>query len=214
MTCLPRYGRFAYEGQVWDALGLDLRRDYNQFNEIRGSRSLYPYSVQHSQENSGLVAPDQVLCAYLSVLSCNFTFKSKSTTKAKSRATKIDTPRIMSYNFPRIAAAKRRQNCSKAQSTAPTRKSKVVTLKVLPGELRRILELPEICNLPLDLQEQRLEHLTHTALHLFLGSRKRFPGFQILKKPESITALEVAPAVWSFRYFQVCLRTSLSTSHV
>ncbi|KAJ4424466.1 hypothetical protein N0V82_000790 [Gnomoniopsis sp. IMI 355080] len=151
---------------VWDALGIDLRREYNRFNELRGSRSLFPYSIQHNQNDSGLISPDQVLCAHLSALSCKFTFKSKSsTTKAKSGATEIDTPKT------------------------------VIILKVLP-----------------DLQEQRLEHLTHTALHLFLGSKKRVSGIQTLKKRVSPTALEVAPAVWSSQYFQdVVLRAQLTT---
>lgn len=67
--------------------------------------------------------------------------------------------------------------------------------------------MPEISSLPLLLQERRLEHLTHTALHLIMGSRRRFAGIEFLKKSVSPTALEVAPAVWSARYFQVRLET-------
>lgn len=82
-------------------------------------------------------------------------------------------------------------------------KSKVVTLRVPPRELRAILGQPEIYSLPVEAQKERLEYLTHTALHLILGSKKRFPSIQILKKAGSPAVLDIAPAVWDARHFQV-----------
>lgn len=178
--------------------------------------------MQHNPQNSGLIAPDQVPCAYLSILTCNFTFKSKTTlagipqgnTMAELKKTSLTTLIIQPEKSQRIAATRQHQDGSAVQSKRLHRKSKIVTLKVPPDELRKILGVPQIYGLALELQGKRLEHLTHTALHSVLGSRKRFSGIQFLEKPESPTVLDISPGVWNSRYFQARLESNLAVFHV
>lgn len=178
----PRERPFTDEGKAWNSLGLKLKRDYNQFNGLQGARSLYPYSVHHHQQHSGLIKPDQVPCAYFSALSCIFTFGAPDTEGIKH-----------SGNF--------------VVNTPPHRKSKIATLQVPPSNLRAIIGIPHIYSLPSAAQKTRLERLTHTALHLILGSKKRIAGMRTLNHAGSTPVLEIAPAVWSSQYFQVCQGT-------
>lgn len=46
-------------------------------------------------------------------------------------------------------------------------------------------------------------HLTHNALHLMLGTRKRCLGDLCLDGTKPPALLELAPAVWNAQYFQV-----------
>lgn len=57
--------------------------------------------------------------------------------------------------------------------------------------------------LPLDVQTERVVHLTHNALNIMLGMRKRCPGIWCLNGTKPPALLELAPAVWNAQYFQV-----------
>lgn len=153
----------------------------------------------------------------MSVLTCYLTFGSKSTlvsvlqsnTTVEPQKSKIVNLSASPRRLQRLIATKQHQGGSAEPPIPLTRKSKMVRLKVPPGELRRIFGVPDIYSLAVELQAKRLEHLTHTALLSVFGSRKRFPGIRFLEKPGSLTAIHVAPAVWIPRFFQVCLGPDL-----
>lgn len=84
--------------------------------------------------------------------------------------------------------------------------SRIVTLRVSPLALRRITGIQEssnFCNLPSDVQAEELKHLTHNALNLIVGLKKKPTDVRLLKRSRSPTLLDLAPAVWNSTYFQV-----------
>ncbi|KAF3766222.1 hypothetical protein M406DRAFT_330055 [Cryphonectria parasitica EP155] len=69
------------------------------------------------------------------------------------------------------------------------------------GATRDQRDIP-IYDLGSNLQKDKLGSLTHAALSLLLGSRKRFDGIRCIRPRDCVTLLDIAPAVWSAHYFQ------------
>lgn len=206
--------------QAWSALGLDIRREYNGFHDQPGSDTPYPYSIHHVRTNSSLVSPDRVPCAFLTTVSCNLSFEAKKTPAQeiqlragpKTNKTRIVTLKLPPRKLRRFAKRKPRDDERNHLPKIRPMKSRLTTLKVLPHELRRTaVENPGFYGLATGLQQERLQNLTHTALKSLLGLGKRFLGFRFLHRPECPTLLEIAPAVWNARYFQVHLQISLAS---
>lgn len=88
-----------------------------------------------------------------------------------------------------------------------TNGARIVTLNVPPYELKRITGGPsQLCkfhDLPPDLQAEKLNHLTHNALNLIVGLKKKPPGVRLLKSSKLPALLDLAPAVWNSVHFQV-----------
>lgn len=73
---------------------------------------------------------------------------------------------------------------------------------------------PDIYTLTPDQQKKRLARLTHISLNSLLGLRKKYSGCQIQGRAQCPTLLEMAPAVWNARYFQVRSRIALASSPI
>lgn len=157
---------------AWEALGLDIRREVNLFEGAPGFQAPFVYSVQHNRQHAALFTPEGIACGFLSTISSRLHFGTR-------RAYTIGKPSI---------------------------NSRIVTLNVPPHELQRITGRPnqpsEFHDLPPGTQEERLTHLTHNALNLVIGLKKRPPGLRLLKPPQSPALLDLAPAVWNSVYFQ------------
>lgn len=188
------------ELQAWKALGLDLRREYNRFHGLPGPNMPYPYSIQHVQQNSGLVAPDNVPCAYLSTVSCRLLFAADKNTVQKTppRRKRIVTLKISSRKLRKFAKRKTLEGQGRVS------RARRVTLKHhSPRPSKVTIYQPEIYTLMPDQQEKRLEGLTHISLNVLLGLRRKYSGCQVQGRAIFPTLMEMAPAVWNARYFQV-----------
>lgn len=168
---------------AWEVLGLDIRREVNLFEGAPGFQAPFVYSVQHNRQHTALFTPEGVACGFLSTVSSKFQFSTR-------RAYTIGKPSI---------------------------DSRIVTLNVPSHELQRITGRPnrpsEFHDLPPGLQEERLKHLTHNALNLLVGLKKRPPGLRLLKPLQSPALLDLAPAVWNSVSFQdLFARTQLVPS--
>lgn len=164
-------------GKAWRELGLELRLELNVLQSNRTPSTTSVYYVQHAQQHSGLFVPQDVPCGYLSELTCSFRYAA-GMTKAPGNA-EGSVPRSRSHT---------RYNLRKLGGT--TREPRPVNIAAFWG-------------LPLDLQAGRVVHLTHNALNLMLGMRKRCLGIWCLKWTSPPALLELAPAVWNAQYFQV-----------
>ncbi|ROV97703.1 hypothetical protein VMCG_07364 [Cytospora schulzeri] len=164
---------------AWDALGLDLRHEVNLFEGEPDSHAPLVYSIQHTRQHSGLFTPEGVACGHLSTVVSSFRFGSRVTYKVGK----------------------------------PSKTARIITLKAPPHELQRITGRPnqpsEFHDLAPDLQAEKLRHLTHNALNLLVGLKKKPSGIRFLKPPKSPSLLDLAPAVWNT---DVVARTSLVPS--
>lgn len=137
--------------------------------------------MQHNRQQSGLFTPEGVACGYLSAVSSSFRFGARG-----------------AYTI-----------------TRSSKETRVVTLKVPHHKLQSITgglnQFSEFHNLPPDLQAERLKQLTHHALNLLVGLKKKPCGVWLMKPSKLPTLLDLAPAVWNSVSFQV--RPSNKTSY-
>lgn len=167
-----------YKGKVWRDLGLELRSELNvlQSNGTPSPNSIY--NIQHTQQQAGLFVPHNVPCGYLSEFSCSFRYATTRTSRARGDA---------------------------EESVPRPRNHTRYSLRSLGGassEPRSVSTAAFWC-LPPDVQAERVVHLTHNALSLLLGMRRRCLGIWCLQGTKPPALLELAPAVWNAQYFQV-----------
>lgn len=172
-------------GKVWRDLGLELRLELNVLQSNRTFSTNSVYSIQHIQQQSGLFVPQNVPCGYLSEFSCSFRYATRTSRAPGNTEEAVHRPRIHTrYNLRNLGGA--------------------------PSEPRSV-NTAVFWRLPPDVQAERVVHLTHNALNLLLGMRRKSMGIWCLKGTKPPALLELAPAVWNAQYFQVskCNRLSV-----
>lgn len=146
-----------------------------QSNRTPSTNSVY--YMQHAQQQSGLFVPQNVPCGYLSGFSCSFRYAARTSRAAGSAEESVTRPRNHArYNLRNLART----------HIEPRSGNNAV-----------------FWDLPLDIQADRVVHLTHNALDRMLGTRKRCVGIWCFKGTKPPALLELAPAVWNAQYFQV-----------
>lgn len=171
---------------MWWALGLDLRCE-NNFRELPGSCTVRSYAVQHLRQAHGLVSPAHIPCAHLSALSCKFSYgagrEDSQTTPAESTSKKASVGLIKALK----------------QLPRQTRTRPVLARKVK----ERKEAAPETLNLTPQLKQKVLTTLTHAGIASLFGFGQKLPGIRISNRRQCLGPLDIAPAVWNTRYFQV-----------
>lgn len=149
-------------------------------------------------------------CAYLSTLTCEMAFGTKTDVAQQTRKEALAVPkmtRIVNLRLPSRKLrrfAKKKQRWDGAPKMARPNKSRTITSKGSPKQLPRVArKQPVTYSWVPSLQEGRLEQLTHTALYYLLGLKKKFSDTHFLVRADSPSLLEMAPAVWNARYFLV-----------
>lgn len=164
-------------GKVWRDLGLELRLELNVLQNNRTPSLTSVYYIQHVQQHSGLFVPQDVSCGYLSELSCSFRYAAGTSRAPGNVEESVPRSRMHTrYDFRNLAAT--------------------------PSEPRSV-HPAAFWGLPPELQADRVVHLTHNALNLMLGMRRRYRGIWCLRGTKPPALLELAPAVWNAQYFQV-----------
>lgn len=201
---------------MWEALGLQLRRETstNEFTLAPGA--LHTYYLQHVSEHSALITPTGVPCVYISTWHCDFSFVSKpaptcfvgaEVTRPKILS-KIVTLKLQPKKLRRFA--KRKQFLSHTTARQQRRQSVVqrrTAPTVPPAKLSdhvTATEEPEFCSLPLHMQYKRLEHLMYAALSSVLGLRRKLVDIRI-KHSQALTLVDIAPTVFNTLHLQVRL---------
>lgn len=205
-------GMTADRTQGWNVLGLELRREFNRFCDLPDPAIPYSYSIQHIRPNSGLVAPDHVSRAYLSKLCCNLFFETMGNMAQTTVKQVLDQPkkaetitlRLPSRKPRRFARRKPTDDQPEHQYPDRHKRPMMVTSNASPPLLQEAAaDEPELHSLAPELQEKRLESLTHVALNSLFGLRKRFSGVRITGRAKFPILLDLTPAVWNARYFRV-----------
>lgn len=170
---------------------------------------LHMYYLQHGSEHSALVTPEGVPCVYISTWHCELSFGVREDTTAIEAAvpkalSKIVTLRLPPKKLRRFAARRQRWNegmNNRMQKRESDSKSKTARPENWPGDAI-VTEEPEFYSFPAYLQNERLEHLIHTALSSVLGIRKRFAGIRV-EPSQSLSLLDIAPTIFNALYLQV-----------
>ncbi|PSR82236.1 hypothetical protein BD289DRAFT_21626 [Coniella lustricola] len=186
--------------------------------DLPGSAPSYAYSVHHAQSSAGLVSPTQVQNVFLSKVVCEMTFAPREILQpraARETMKKHNRSRIITMQLPRHrlrqitggSASRRRSDRLRNRS----KKNGDVTEQGLSQKSPMILKDDSgMYNLASGLRNSRIEHLTHIAINLVLGYRKRFMEIKSDRRLDSPTLLDIAPAVWNAYYFQeIASRTRL-----
>lgn len=167
----------ANQGKVWCDLGLELRLELSVLQGDSASSTTLVYSIQHSQQQSGLFVPRDVPCGYLSEFSCSFRFAARTSTAPGNVEESL--PRSRSHAHYGLRKLAETPSKPRSETTAA------------------------FWSLAPNVQAERVTHLTHHALNLVLGMKKRSPGIRYLKRTKPPALLELAPGVWNAQYFQV-----------
>lgn len=167
-------------GKVWRELGLELRPELNVLQSKRTPSTTSIYYIHHTHQHSGLFVPQDVPCGYLSEFFCSFQYASRTsrTPRTPGNAGK-PVPRSRShthYNLRKLAGT--------------------------PSEPDPVCAVA-FWGLPLDVQAERVVHLTQNALNQMLGMRRRCLGVRCVHRTKPPALLELAPALWNAQYFQV-----------
>lgn len=198
--------------QGWVVLGLELRREFNIFCDLRDPAVPYTYSIQHTRPNSGLFAPDHVSCAYLSKLSCSLSFETMGNMAQALQKEALDQPKKVAIVTLRVPSRKLRKfakrkltddQLERQYSDRRKRPKGVASSILLPHLQGATVDEPELYSLAAESQEKRLESLTNVALNSLFGLKKRFPGVRLTGRAKFPALLDLSPAVWNARYFQV-----------
>lgn len=205
-------GMTADRTQGWNVLGLEPRREFNSFCDLPDPAIPYSYSIQHIRPNSGLVAPDHVSCAYLSKLSCNLFFEIMGNMAQTIQKQALDQPKKVKTTTLRLPFRKPRRFTKRKptddqhehQYSGRRKRPRMLASNTSPPRLQEAaVDEPELYSLAPELQEIRLESLTHVALNSLFGLKKRFSGVRLTGRAKFPTLLDLTPAVWNARYFQV-----------
>lgn len=165
-------------GKVWHDLGLELRLELDALRSNRTPSATSIYYIQHAQQHSGLFVPKGVPCGYFSELSCSFRYAATSSTAPEKAGESMPRSRSNTY-----------YNFRKLTRTPPAE----------PGPVNIVA----FWDLSYEVQAERVVYLTQNALNLMLGMRRRCLGIRFLKGTKPPALLEIAPAVWNARHFQV-----------
>lgn len=164
--------------KVWHDLGLELRLELDALRSNRTPSATSMYYIQHAQQHSGLFVPKGVPCGYFSELSCSFRYSAKTSSAPETAGESIPRSRANTY-----------YNLRKLARTPPTEPCSV--------------NIATFWDLSHEVQAERVVYLTQNALNLMLGMRKRCLGIRFLRGTKPPALLEIAPAVWNARHFQV-----------
>ncbi|KAJ0125167.1 hypothetical protein J7T55_006511 [Diaporthe amygdali] len=129
-----------------------------------------------SFQQSGLFVPRDVPCGYLSEFSCSFRFAARTSTAPGNVEESL--PRSRSHAHYGLRKLAETPSKPRSETTAA------------------------FWSLAPNVQAERVTHLTHHALNLVLGMKKRSPGIRYLKRTKPPALLELAPGVWNAQYFQ------------
>jgi hypothetical protein len=199
------------------------RDDRFQSLDIPPTTSQIFFALEHPASASGLLAPPHVHCARFLGITCSFEFQ----VKHRPALIKSNTHSALGSASPITNLASRRSHRMSSTTVSATTVHRRFVDHVLPRACSDHSTAWHASDgMTPSLRAQNPKHLFEDAdlkskasvlikgaLHSLIGIKRRILGIRTLTAAPSPSLIEIAPAVWNFRYLNVSYATSLFIFH-
>jgi hypothetical protein len=226
-VCVPRLGDVnSLTSQIWQHTGLQLRTNHAFAARQDHSHAQASYFLHHPDLSSQMITPPDVPWAQFQGLRCkvNYHFKSakreaRNKLQSFERATSVTpSPIRHAQKRPPRHAYGLRSNPKRSAKAALAQEDINDAVPSLSATSSPMCELSHNEDEPEDLESlasraiAEMACLLDFAFRKLVGIKGTWPGMKTVKRMDSPSLIDIAPAVWDLQYLQVSLHIQVYLS--